>query len=229
MPRLIPAGLVTPARTDGTQSASSTHDQAASNTSGATARQCQIFDHHHSDEYVLPHFAMNWGRCCAASSVMRPASRHPVWSFQSQHCAAGFFFHFRSHASGRLLRSTGNRTRSGRVHTEADDSGRVKTAMLLRLRQRSPYTLLKTVNVIARVLPRQKMVPGVEQDALLAARIVNDTGAEFRTVSAAHDQRAHGIRSVVEAKGESHGEGKGSRECAQAPAARRTHIYLTVK
>jgi hypothetical protein len=42
--------LSVPASTAGTKSASSTQLAAASNTSGATFRHFQIFDHHHSDE-----------------------------------------------------------------------------------------------------------------------------------------------------------------------------------
>ena len=53
----------TPASTAGTKSASSTQLAAASNTSGATFRQCQIFDHHHSDEYVPPIGARSSGAC----------------------------------------------------------------------------------------------------------------------------------------------------------------------
>src|SRR5262245_45318316 len=40
----------TPESTAGTKSASSTQLAAASHTSGEVLRQCQIFDHHHSDE-----------------------------------------------------------------------------------------------------------------------------------------------------------------------------------
>ena len=48
--RTISRGSLTPASSAGMKSASSTQLAAASNTSGATFRQCQIFDHHHSDE-----------------------------------------------------------------------------------------------------------------------------------------------------------------------------------
>src|SRR5881394_1104432 len=53
-PRTMSPEFVTPARTAGTKSASSTQLAAASNTSGATLRQCQILDQNHSDEYVPP-------------------------------------------------------------------------------------------------------------------------------------------------------------------------------
>ncbi len=54
MQRTMRLGSSTPASTAGTKSASSTQLAAASNTSGATFRHFQIFDHHHSDEYVPP-------------------------------------------------------------------------------------------------------------------------------------------------------------------------------
>jgi hypothetical protein len=44
------AGDSTPASTDGTKSASSTQLAAASKTSGAAARQRQIFAQNHSEE-----------------------------------------------------------------------------------------------------------------------------------------------------------------------------------
>src|SRR5262249_26406648 len=42
-------------------------------------------------------------------------------------------------------------------------------------------------------------VAGTEQDALLAARIVEDARAEHTPVRAVDDHRAHGIRPVVDA------------------------------
>ena len=50
MQRTIFVESSTPDRTAGMKSASSTQVAAASNTSGATFRQRQIFDHHHSEE-----------------------------------------------------------------------------------------------------------------------------------------------------------------------------------
>src|SRR4051812_10521611 len=107
MPRLMRFGSLMPARTAGTQSHNSTQECAASNTLGATLRQCQSFDQNHSDEYVFPHFAMNCGRCSAASSVICAASRQLVWSFHSQHWASRFLAHFFEEARGTLLASTG--------------------------------------------------------------------------------------------------------------------------
>jgi hypothetical protein len=74
MPRTTSRGLVTPASTDGTKSASSTQLAAASNTSGAMRRQRQIFDQNHSEEYVPPIGASNSGACSAAIAVISAAS-----------------------------------------------------------------------------------------------------------------------------------------------------------
>ena len=90
------------------KSASSTQLAAASNTSGEVRRQCQIFDHHHSDEYVPPMGARYSGAWAAAISVMRAASSADVWSFQSHACAARLLFHRGSHASGCASASTGS-------------------------------------------------------------------------------------------------------------------------
>jgi hypothetical protein len=49
-PRWMARGSVTPASTDGTQSANSTQLKAASKVAGAVFKQCQIFDQNHSEE-----------------------------------------------------------------------------------------------------------------------------------------------------------------------------------
>src|SRR5687768_17907372 len=100
-------GRVTPASTAGTKSASSTQLSAASKTSGATLRQCQIFDHHHSDEYVPPIGAMYSGAYWRAVSVMAAASSADVWSFHSHAWAARLFAQRGSSASGRAAPSMG--------------------------------------------------------------------------------------------------------------------------
>ena len=43
---------------------------------------------------MLPHLAMNCGRCSAAIAVIRAASRQLVWSFQSHAIAAGLVANF---------------------------------------------------------------------------------------------------------------------------------------
>ena len=107
-PRTMSPGAVTPAKTDGTKSASSTQLAAASNTSGATLRQCQILDQNHSDEYVPPIGDRYSGAQRRAVSVMAAASSAAVWSFHSHACAASESRQRGSRASGRLPASTGS-------------------------------------------------------------------------------------------------------------------------
>src|SRR3982750_3064714 len=96
-----------PLSTAGMKSANSAHVAAASKTSGATLRQCQIFDHHHSDEYVPPIGDSSSGACAFAISVIAAASAADVWSFHSHACAARLLCHFGDAASGRAGASSG--------------------------------------------------------------------------------------------------------------------------
>src|SRR3954469_1823971 len=98
----------TPLSTAGMKSASSAHVAVASKTSGATFRQCQIFDHHHSDEYVPPIGDSSSGAWAFAVSVIAAASAAEVWSFHSHACAARLVSHRGSSASGRAFASTGS-------------------------------------------------------------------------------------------------------------------------
>src|SRR5204863_1769350 len=107
-PRTMSPGAVTPAKTEGTKSASSTQLAAASNTSGATLRQRQILDQNHSDEYVPPIGDRYPGAQHRAASVMAAASSAAVWSFHSHACAASESRQRGSRASGRLPASTGS-------------------------------------------------------------------------------------------------------------------------
>ena len=133
---------------------------------------------------------------------MRAASRQPVWSFHSQHCAARLSLHFPSSASGRFARSTGiglDPVVSTPMPTTFAAS---KPGLPLRGRERAVHALLEAEEVVARVLPRQMVVLGIEQDALPAAGIVDDATAEFRAVRATHDQRAHRVGAEVDAERE---------------------------
>src|SRR5207342_955643 len=108
MQRTIFVESLTPERTAGTKSASSTQLAAASKTSGATFKQRQIFDHHHSDEYVPPIGASSSGAWAPAVSVIAAASAAPVWSFHSHACDARLPDQRGSIASGRACPSTGS-------------------------------------------------------------------------------------------------------------------------
>jgi transcription antitermination factor NusA-like protein len=52
------------------------------------------------------------------------------------------------------------------------------------------------------MLAREMVVPRIEQDALLAARVIHDAGAKFRAVGTTHDERAHRIGAIINSKGE---------------------------
>ena len=78
MPRTTSAGFLFPVIQAGTKSASSTHEYAASNTSGATRLQCRILDHHHSEEYTPPHLGRYGSPRSRAFSVISAASAWEV-------------------------------------------------------------------------------------------------------------------------------------------------------
>ena len=94
------------------------------------------------------------------------------------------------------------RARSGGVDAEADDPGRVESALLLRPGERAPHALLKAEEIVAGMLPGQVVVLRVEQHALPAAGIADDTRAKLGAVGAADDEGPHRIRAEINAKGE---------------------------
>ena len=52
------------------------------------------------------------------------------------------------------------------------------------------------------MLAREVVIACVEQDALLAGGIIDDTGAELGAVRATHDERTNRVGAVVDAEGE---------------------------
>ena len=163
----------TPASTAGTKSASSTQLAAASNTSGATFRQRQIFDHHHSDEYVPPIGARYSGACACAVSVIAAASAAAVWSFHSHACAARLLCQLRIERQRPRLRVDRQRRRAGGVDADADHA----VAREPGRRRRPPAARRATddaqaLDVVGGILPRQVRLLRIEQHALVAARIV---------------------------------------------------------
>jgi len=58
------------------------------------------------------------------------------------------------------------------------------------------------MEIVARMLAREMVVPWIEQDALLSARVIHDAGSEFRAVGATHDERPHRIGAIINSKGE---------------------------
>jgi len=49
------------------------------------------------------------------------------------------------------------------------------------------------------MLPCEVMILGIEQDALLAARIIHNRAADLCAIGAADDQTTHRIGAVIEA------------------------------
>ena len=78
----------------------------------------------------------------------------------------------------------------------------IETGLALRLRERAAHAFLQAVKIIAGMLAGEQAVVRVEQHALRAGRIVDHAAAEFRAVRTAHDERAHGIGSEIDAEGE---------------------------
>ena len=55
------------------------------------------------------------------------------------------------------------------------------------------------------MLAGEVVVAGIEQDALLAAGVIDDGGAEFAAVCDIDDERADGVGAVIDSEGEGHG------------------------
>jgi hypothetical protein len=54
------------------------------------------------------------------------------------------------------------------------------------------------------VLPGKVMIASIQKNALFAARIVDNATSNFTAVRAVYDDRAYGVRSVVDSNGEGH-------------------------
>ena len=118
--RTMSFGSSTPASTAGTKSASSTQLAAASNTSGATFRHFQIFDHHHSDEYVPPIGARYCGACCARHRGDRRRFVRAGVVLPQPRVRGEVAFPSRIERQRPRLRIDRQRRRAGRVDADAD-------------------------------------------------------------------------------------------------------------
>ena len=134
---------------------------------------------------------------------MRAASRQLVWSFQSQHCALRLRFHLACIARGTFLRSTGIGL-DPVVSTPIPDLAGGKSAGPFRSRERAPDAFREGCEIIAWILAREMGVAGIEEDALSAALVVGDAGAQLRAILAADDERASRVRSKINSEGEGH-------------------------
>jgi hypothetical protein len=100
------------------------------------------------------------------------------------------------------LRVHGQRRRSRRVHTDPDHTVARKARRPLRVRERRPDRHAKAVDVVGGILPRQVRLFGMEDDALLAARVVEHVRADDAPVRRVDDDRAYRVRPVVDSDGE---------------------------
>ncbi len=97
------------------------------------------------------------------------------------------------------MRIDRDRARPRRVDADADDARGVEAGLGLRGGERASDALLGAVEIVVGALAGEAMVAVIEQDALRAAGIVDDAGAELRAVGAAHDQRAHRVGAKIKA------------------------------
>ena len=100
---------------------------------------------------------------------------------------------------GPVCRVDRNGTRSGRIEPNSDHFGGTEITLARGLGERRPDACLKPEEIVAGMLPGEKAVFRVEQDALSPRRIVDDAAAVFRAVGCAHDERAHRVGAEIDA------------------------------
>ncbi len=106
---------------------------------------------------------------------------------QAEWCAVSI------HGNGRAARG---------VDADADDLRGIKACDFgLRLLHRAFHDAFKTVEVVLRILPGDMRVLRIEQDAHLAARVVEDGRSGLRAVVEVDEEGAAGVRAVVDAEG----------------------------
>ena len=140
-----------------------------------------------------------WAR---AVSVIAAASAADVWSFQSHACAARLFCHFGSSASGRACASTGSGVDPVVSAPMPITRSRANAGIPLGFCQRAANGDAQPLDVVRGILPRQVRLLRIEQDALLAARIVEDARADDAPVGGIDDDGANRVGPVVDADGE---------------------------
>ena len=153
--RSICRGRSTPARTDGTKSASSTQLSAASNTSAATFRQCQIFAQNHSDEYVPPIGASRYGACSRAVSCNRGRLGGRGVVLPEPRLCGGIRAPARIQRQRPVRGVHRQRRRSGRVHADADHARARKPRRSFSRCERARHGNSQGLDVVGRILPRE--------------------------------------------------------------------------
>ena len=152
---------------------------AASKTSGATFRQCQIFDQNHSDEYVPPIGARYCGACSARGLGDRRGLLGRRCGPSRARRARRGCLPPRVERERPALRVDRDGRRAGRVDADADDlrRGEKPGSRLGRGQRARRPRRSRPGEVVGGVLPREVRVLRVEQDALVAA-----TGSRRRAV-----------------------------------------------
>ena len=89
-----------------------------------------------------------------------------------------------------------------RDHVGRRQTGRLSDGDHQRRGNRAADGVFEAVQIVARMLTGQVVVPRIEQHALLSRRVVDRAAPELGAVGAANNQGADGIGAVVEAEGE---------------------------
>ena len=119
-------------------------------------------------------------RAGCAISVIAAASSADVWSFHSQACAARLPVHARVDRQRARRRVDRQRRRAGRVDADADHAVARKSWRPLCRRQRAAHRRAQALDVVGRILAREVRIAWIQQDALVAARIVEDAACRSR-------------------------------------------------
>jgi hypothetical protein len=77
---------------------------------------------------------------------------------------------------------------------------------LLGVRVHAPTFFEICTRTVARVLPGNVSVTGIEEDALVAAGVIHHAGRPFAAIRNVYQEGPHGVRSVIGAESESHRE-----------------------
>ena len=95
----------------------------------------------------------------------------------------------------------GERGRAGRVDADADDRGGIESLdLLLRLGQGRGHGRLDAEDPVGRVLAGQVRVLRIEEDAGLAARVVEDGRSDLVPVADIDDEGPDGVGAEIEAE-----------------------------
>ena len=95
------------------------------------------------------------------------------------------------------MRVDGNRTGAGGVDADADDLVRSEATLFLRLSERALHASFQADEIVAGMLAGEIVVFGIEEDALLAARVIHNMAAHFLAVGTPDDEAAHRVGAVV--------------------------------